>query len=238
MQIHKETDPSSLSQHAAQWIISQMERKLLTQDRFTWVLSGGNTPKMLYTLMASPAYRHKIPWGKLHLFWGDERDVPFEDPGNNGRMAYDAMIANVPIPAEQVHYIRTDVSPQQSATDYDRVLQSYFGEQGNTFDLVLLGMGDNGHTLSLFPGQPVVHEKKAWTFAYWLESQKMYRITMTAPVVNRASQIAFLVTGKDKTAVLHEVLYGPYNPDVYPAQIIKPVSGELHWFVDKEAIYE
>ena len=236
MEIHQFKDPATLSQAAAEWIVSLMEERLSKNDRFTWVLSGGNTPRMLYSLMASPPLNNRIPWSKLHLFWGDERDVPFEDPRNNGKMAFDSLLSRVPVPPGQIHYIRTNIPAEQSAIEYDRILHEYFKEGGESFDLVLLGMGPDGHTLSLFPGEKVIHEEQAWTKSYWLPSQNMNRITLTAPLVNRSARIAFLVTGADKAKSLQQVLHGPYDPDRFPSQIIKPVNGELHWFVDEEAM--
>ncbi|RYF70985.1 MAG: 6-phosphogluconolactonase, partial [Cytophagaceae bacterium] len=144
-------------------------------------------------------------------------------------------LGHVYTPEEQVHVWKTDLEPQEAAADYDRVLHEYFGDAGPTFDLVLLGMGDDGHTLSLFPGTEVVHEKTAWTAAYFLTKQDMYRLTLTAPVVNRATCVLFLVAGPKKAQPLKEVLEGAYNPDVYPSQEIKPVDGELIWLVDEKA---
>jgi 6-phosphogluconolactonase len=135
---------------------------------------------------------------------------------------------------EQIHVMRTDIEPALAAEEYEKVLQKYFGASGFTFDLVLLGMGDDGHTLSLFPGTPVVHEQEKWVTSFFLEAQNMYRITLTAPVVNRASRVAFLTSGKAKAPALREVLEGEFNPDKYPSQVIKPI-GELHWFVDRES---
>lgn len=233
--LHIEKDLDTLSQTLAAWITGHIEQTLQKQERFTWSLSGGNTPKRLYELLAAPPYRERIPWEKLHLFWGDERDVPFNDPRNNARMTYEMLLNQVPVVPEQVHVMRTDIPPERSSEEYEKILHRYFNHQPTSFDLVLLGMGDDGHTLSLFPGTPVIHETSVWTAAYYLTAQQMYRITLTTPVVNRSARIAFLVSGANKSAALKEVLEGAYNPDHYPSQIIHPENGELHWFADEAA---
>ncbi len=239
MHLHIFKTPDEFNHAVADWIVDCIAETLKTQERFTWVLSGGNTPKVLYELLAATPYREKIEWGKLHIFWGDERDVPFNDSRNNAKMAYDTLLNHVPIPPYHIHVMQTEnISAEKSAEQYQKVLQEYFpttDPQLPTFDLVLLGMGDDGHVLSLFPGTSVVHEEKAWATYLWLESQKMYRITLTKTVVNKSRQIAFLTTGATKAQALKEVLHGHYNPDLYPSQEIKPENGELHWFLDEAA---
>ncbi|GAB3696656.1 6-phosphogluconolactonase [Spirosoma flavus] len=235
MQLIVTKNPADLAKTAAKFIAKRINDVLKTQDRFTIALSGGSTPKALHELLAKSPYAEQIPWAQLHLFWGDERYVPIDDPQNNAGMAYDTLLGHVYTPEEQIHVWRTDLSPEEAAADYDRILHAYFGETGPTFDLILLGMGDDGHTLSLFPGTDVVHETTAWTKAYFLTKQDMYRLTITAPVANRAKCVLFLVAGPQKAAPLKEVLEGEFNPDVYPSQVIKPVDGELVWMVDEKA---
>ena len=240
MELHILKDSKEFSHSIAEWIIKHINDTLKKQDRFTWVLSGGNTPKALYELLTLAHYKNKIDWSKLHLFWGDERAVPFEDERNNAKMVYDTLLNHVNVPASQIHVMRTDISPEKSAAEYEKILREYFphttyNADHNTFDLVLLGMGDDGHTLSLFPGTEVIHEEKAWAKAYFLQAQDMYRITLTKHIVNQSARIAFLTTGKNKAHALKEVLEGEYNPDLYPSQVIDPVNGELHWFTDEEA---
>ncbi|WP_020603775.1 6-phosphogluconolactonase [Spirosoma spitsbergense] len=240
MQLIIKKNPTELAKAAASFITKRINEVLKTQDRFTIALSGGSTPKALHELLAKPPFVEQIPWMQLHIFWGDERYVPIEDEQSNAGMAYDTLLGHVYTPEEQIHVWRTDLEPDAAAADYDRVLHTYFGETGEaspgpTFDLVLLGMGDDGHTLSLFPGTDVVHEKKAWTKAYFLTQQTMFRLTLTAPIVNRASCILFLVAGPKKAEPLKEVLEGAYNPDTYPSQQIRPETGELIWLVDEKA---
>jgi 6-phosphogluconolactonase len=241
MHLHILKTPNEFNHAIADWIVEYISETLKTQERFTWVLSGGNTPKALYKLLAATPYREKITWEKLHIFWGDERNVPFSDSRNNAKMAYETLLNHVPIPASQIHIMQTEnISPEKSAEQYEKILHEYFSltihhSQLTTFDLVLLGMGDDGHVLSLFPGTAVVHEEHAWAKAFFLEAQDMYRITLTKSVVNKSKRIAFLTTGTNKAHALKEVLEGHYNPDLYPSQEIKSENGELHWFVDETA---
>lgn len=235
MTLHIQKDAAAVSQELAEWITSYIETILSKNDRFTWVLTGGNSPKALYDLLSTPPYSTRIAWEKLHFFWGDERAVPFEDERNNAKMTYTHLLNKVPVVPSQVHVMRTDIDPPEAANEYEQIIKSYFPNEGPSFDLVLSGMGGDGHTLSLFPGTAVVQEKKAWVTAFYLSPQQMFRITLTAPIVNRARQVAFLSFGAAKAHALYEVLQGKYNPDLYPSQLIQPASGELHWFTDTAA---
>lgn len=244
MQFHISKDTTELSKTVADWMVEYINKTLQKQDSFTLVLSGGSTPKKLHELLASDAYKNKIDWSKIHIFWGDDRFVPFNDERNNAKMAFDTLLNHVPVAKEHIHVMQTEnITPEDSAKAYEIILKEYFPKaltthnaQHTTFDLVLLGMGDDGHTLSLFPGKTaVIHETEKLCTSLWLESQDMYRITLTHPIVNQSAAIAFLVTGTSKVKALHEVLEGDYNPDLYPSQMIKPGSGELHWFLDEPA---
>lgn len=229
------SDATQLARDVADWLVHYEQEVLKQQDRFCIALSGGSTPKALHQLLADPPYRDQLSWEKWHVFWGDERYVPLTDERNNARMAFDTLLDHVPIPTDQIHVMETDSLPRRSMVDYAQTLHRYFDGHPYTFDLVLLGMGDDGHTLSLFPGTAVVQEQAAWTSSFFLEQQDMYRLTLTAPVVNQAAAVAFLVAGEKKVAALREVLQGDYQPDKYPAQVIKP-KGQLLWFVDKAAM--
>ncbi len=234
MELHVYKDGEALSQAAAKWIADRIGATLTSQGRFTIALSGGSTPKRLHQILAQTPYKEQIDWSKLHIFWGDERAVPFEDSRNNAKMAYDTLLNFVPVPPAQIHVMRTDIDPEESAAGYEKILHQYFDNTPFSFDLVLLGMGDDGHTLSLFPGMEIVHEEKAWAKAFYLPAQSMSRITLTKTIVNKSAAVAFLTAGTAKAHALKEVLRGAYNPDLYPSQEIKP-SGELHWFVDEAA---
>ncbi|MCF2487417.1 6-phosphogluconolactonase [Dyadobacter sp. CY347] len=235
MEIHIANDTGRLSHDLAAWLSDYIQKVLSKQDRFTFVLSGGSTPKQLYALLAQSPYKEAIDWQKVHFFWGDERAVPFEDSRNNAKMCYDELLNKVPVHADHIHIMRTDIEPEESAREYEKVLKEYFKDSEISFDFVLLGMGDDGHTLSLFPGTDVIHEKNAWVKAFYLPAQEMFRITLTAPIVNNAACVAFLAAGAGKAETLRHVLKGESNVDLYPSQIINPSRGELHWFVDQAA---
>ena len=231
-------DADQLSHALAEWITGLIEETLSRQEMFSLVLSGGNTPKKLNALLASPPYKDRIDWKKIHVFLGDERAVPPDDERNNARMAFDTLLNKVDIPPEQIHLMDTELSPEASAMEYEEELFEYFGTDvlpAQTFDLVLLGMGDDGHTLSLFPGTPVIHEENSWVSSFYLKEQDMYRITLTKNIVNHAKHIVFMISGKEKARAVHEVLEGERNPDLYPSQIIIPTQGELHFFMDEAA---
>ena len=231
LQLYKDAQETTTA--LADWIAELIQKTLEVKDRFSIALSGGETPKKLYQTLASDAYREKIKWDRLHIFWGDERFVPFTDDSNNAKMAFDNLLNKVNIPSEQVHKIWTDVTPEESARRYENILHKYFDEKQTTFDLVLLGMGDDGHTLSLFPGSEVLNDKNSWVNAV-SSKEKGERITLMPAVVNRSAAIAFLVTGENKAKILQKVLENITSRN-YPAQLIQPENGELYWFVDEAA---
>ena len=235
MKLHIYKDPATVSKALAEWITACIETTLQQQDRFTWVVTGGSSPKQLYELLAASPYKERIDWKKLHIFWGDERVVPFEDDRNNAKMTFNHLLSKVPVVPAQVYKMDTRIDAEKSAEAYEKILRTYFNEEGSTFDLVLTGMGDDGHTLSLFPHTAVIHEKRAWVKAFYLEPQQMFRITLTAPLVNRSRKIVFLTFGAGKAQAVAAVLEGERNVDQYPSQIIDPVNGELHLFTDEAA---
>jgi len=225
----------TLSHVFADWLIDYIKEVLSIQDRFTIALAGGNTPRRLYQLLASDEYRDQVEWKRIHFFWGDERYVPPSDDRNNAKMAFEALLNHVPLNREQVYPMQTEVDPQESAASYEQTLHRYFDQHTSTFDLVLLGLGDNAHTLSLFPGYKVVKETNKWVCSFFLKEENIYRITLTAPVVNLASRVAFLVSGGDKAAAVYHVYAGEHDPDLYPAQIIQPFNSRQYWFCDEAA---
>lgn len=210
--------------------------------RFTWALAGGSTPRTVYQLLASDFYRERMPWSAIHFFWGDERHVPPDHPDSNFRMAREAMLDHVPVPAENVHRIRAEEpDAQRAAAEYEATLRSFFAlspgkAQGEwpRFDLILLGLGKDGHTASLFPGGDAVRERERLVVAPWVEAQQTFRITLTAPVLNCAERTMFLVSGEEKAEALHAVLEGAREPERYPAQI---VEGNRLWMVDRAAAH-
>jgi 6-phosphogluconolactonase len=233
--LHIYNNADAVALNAATFITEKIESTLKTQDRFTIALSGGSTPKKLHQILATEPFKSRIDWTKIHVFWGDERAVPFLDERNNAKMAYDTLLSHVPVPPNQVHIMNTDLDPRESALEYSSILLNYFGEKQPTFDLIILGMGDDGHTLSLFPYTEVVHENNLTCTAFFLKQQEMFRITLTKKAANLSSCVLFLTTGSSKANALFQVLKGEKNIDLYPSQTIQPINGELHWMVDNEA---
>jgi 6-phosphogluconolactonase len=237
--INIQPNAEAVAQAAAEFIAERIKIVLQKQDRFTLALSGGSTPKRLHQLLAAAPFKDTIDWSRLHIFWGDERYVPLDDERNNARMAYDTLLNQVVVPEDQVHIMRTDYAdPRQCAIEYETILHRYFDQKENSFDLILLGMGDDGHTLSLFPGTEIVHETQRWCAAFYLQQQDMFRVTLTKTIANKSACVLFLTTGKAKAPALHQVLHGDSNITLYPAQVIQPEKGELHWIIDKAAAGE
>lgn len=199
------------------------------------VLSGGNSPKSLYELLASAAYRDKIDWSKVYFFFGDERYVPADDPAYNGLMAKKALFEPLNIAQENIFYIDTAVKAGEAASKYARTILSQFNDDPLRFDLVLLGLGDDAHTASLFPNTKVLYEKSALVKDVYVDKLKAERITLTAALINEAAVIAFLVFGAGKAEAVKNVLHGTGDIDKYPAQLISPEDGELYWYLDEPA---
>lgn len=235
MKLHIFKNKEKMSEELASWVGDVISDSLKNQEFFSLVLSGGETPKLLFKKLVSKEFKEKINWKRIHIFWGDERVVPFTDERNNAKMAYDLLINHIDIPATQVHIIRTDIEPNFAVDEYRKMLHTHFDHTSQSFDLVLLGMGDDGHTLSLFPDSPIIEEHTNWVNAVFSKKQEMYRITLMPMLINRASKIAFIVDGATKAKVLQKVLEGEYVPTKLPAQIINPKEGELHWFLDEAA---
>jgi 6-phosphogluconolactonase len=235
-------DPDTLAARAAEHIREASVRAIAARGRFTLALAGGSTPEKAYRLLAQPQRAGSIDWSKTHLFFGDERFVPHDDPRSNYGMARRALLRSAPIPAQQVFPIPTDLAtPQESAAAYARVLATFFGvEPGKDvprFDLILLGMGDDGHTASLFPGKPALREQSAWVVATppGVLPPPVDRVTLTFPVLNTAREVLFLVTGEKKAAPLRDVLEGAADVTVHPAAGVRPREGTLTWLVDEAA---
>jgi 6-phosphogluconolactonase len=231
-------DLEALSQAAAELFTVQSRQASLICGRFSVAFSGGETPRRLYEILAASPYRERIHWDEVHIFWSDERCVPEDDPRNNAMMARQVLLDYVPIPPDHIHPIRCDQSPQQAAIQYEQELKDFFSTQNPNFHLVLLGLGENGHIASLFPHTPVLNEQVKWVSDVYIKQLGMYRITFTAPFINQASQVVFLVSGADKAQVLENVLEGPYQPHDLPAQLIRPNGEHPIWLVDKAASHK
>jgi 6-phosphogluconolactonase len=233
----------ALMQAAAQRFAACAEAAIQAAGRFVVALSGGSTPKRLYALLATEPYAGRVQWSRVHVFWGDERCVPPDDPASNYRTAREALLSRVPVPEGNVHRMRGEDDPGSAAAAYERELREIFvtpdGPPACTparrFDLVLLGMGDNGHTASLFPGTPAVRETERWVMAQCVNAVSMWRVTLTPVIINSAAEVTFLVSGGEKAGMLRRVLKGPNMPDALPAQAIAPGHGRLRWLVDATA---
>ncbi|WP_224998710.1 6-phosphogluconolactonase [Cesiribacter sp. SM1] len=224
-----------LSKTAAEEFIQAAREAVEERGKFTVALTGGSSPLHLYQLLAQSPYRERVPWSQTYVFWGDERWVPLTDEKSNAKMAFENLLDLVPIPKDQIFPMWGEQEPEEFALYYESLLHQHLDEAGGSFDLILLGMGDDGHTASLFPGTAVLEEKSRWVQAYYLAPQEMYRVTLTAPCINRASKIVFLTFGEKKADALYEVLQGEHNPRQYPSQLINPKNGEVLWLVGKAA---
>lgn len=237
--VHVYPDTAGLARAAAELFVHLAEGAVRARGRFTVALAGGSTPRGTYALLASEAFAPRVDWSRVHVFWGDERCVPPEHPESNHRMARETLLDHVPIPPANVHRIPCEQEPMRAAATYERTLQEFFalapGAGVPQFDLILLGMGDDGHTASLFPGTAALHERRRWVVAHYVEKLQAWRVTLTPAVLNAADHVAFLVSGAGKATRLREVLRGSYQPDILPAQIVQPASGRLVWLVDAAA---
>jgi 6-phosphogluconolactonase len=227
-------DLAALTRGAADLFVERLRRSAAPSP-FHVALAGGETPEGLYKLLAAGPYQDRIDWQRVHIFWGDERCVPPEDSRSNERMARQSLLDRVPVPPEHVHPIRCQGSAQLAAREYGRLLQAFFGSQGATFDLVLLGLGSDGHTASLFPGSASLLEAHELVVATEGGDPDLPRVTMTALAINRSACVAFLVSGEGKAHALQSVLEGVRDPIRWPAQLIRPQGGDLYWLVDHAA---
>lgn len=229
-------DTAALIAATADEIVRMARMAVDARGRFVWALAGGSTPRDVYHLLASDPCRERMPWNAIHCFWGDERHVPPDDADSNFRMAREAMLDAVPVPAGNIHRVMAEEpDAQRAAQEYESTLRSFFALASGAwpvFDLIQLGLGKEGHTASLFPGGAAIHERERLVVAPWVEAQNTFRVTFTPPVLNHARRTLFLVSGEEKAEALHAVLEGAREPDVYPAQI---VEGNRLWMVDRAA---
>ncbi|MFV8269543.1 6-phosphogluconolactonase [Flavobacterium sp. GT2N3] len=225
-----------ITAHAANMFVAAAQNAIQKRGRFLVAITGGSSPVLIYKLLATPQYKDKIDWENVFVFWGDERWVALDDARSNAKMSFEHLLNHVGIPKSNVFPMyKEGFSPEEYALEYEKLIKSFTGANGQ-FDLILLGMGDDGHTASLFPGEVVLHENDKWVSAYYLESQSLYRITLTASFINRAKEIVVITFGESKAHALNEVLYGDYNPEKYPMQLIKPLDGKLLFLTDQAAI--
>jgi 6-phosphogluconolactonase len=234
-------DATPLVRRAAEEFVQAAAGAVAKSGCFTVAISGGSTPRALHTLLADdPAFRSHVPWEKMHIFFGDERHVPPDHRDSNYRMAMETLISRSPLKPDQITRIKGEYDDtEKAALEYQQALRAYFKLQDGElprFDLVLLGMGDEGHTASLFPGTKALHAASTrFVVRNWIGKLFTERITLTAPAINQANQVIFLVTRADKAPALKAVLEGPYEPEQLPSQLIQPASGKLLWLVDQAA---
>ncbi|MFD1873018.1 6-phosphogluconolactonase [Hymenobacter bucti] len=219
----------------ADYFVERAAQAIERRGRFAVALSGGSSPKQLYELLASPAYRGRVAWEQTYFFFGDERNVPHTSPESNYLMAKKALFDPLGVRPSQVFAVDTELNPAEAAAQYCVDIEEFFGEKKAKFDLVLLGLGDNAHTASLFPHTPVLHDKTVGVKEVWLPEQQVFRITLTAPLINQARAVAFLVYGAGKAEAVQQILEQDRDIEQYPAQLIEPSSGELAWFLDEAA---
>jgi len=234
-------DHRSFVDGAAAFIAGLAVESIAARGCFTLALSGGSTPRPIYARLAATDCVERIDvdpidWGKVHVFFSDERCVPPDDAASNYRMACEALFDHVPLPSANVHRMCGEEDPTLAALAYEQNLQSVFCTSAvPAFDLICLGMGDDGHTASLFPGTAALREQERWVVAQYVAVALAWRVTFTSALINAARHVAFLVEGAGKSETLRRVLAGPYQPDVLPSQLIQPISGQVHWLVDAAA---
>jgi 6-phosphogluconolactonase len=235
-----EPDSAALARRAAEYFVEMAEQSVAKHGRARIAISGGSTPKAAFQLLADPAQplRKRMPWEQLELYWVDERTVPPDHAESNYRMTREAMLDHVPLKPEQVHRMEGELEPEAAAARYESMLRNTFrleGAESPRFDLISLGMGDDGHTASLFPHTEGIHEMGRLVMANQVPQKDTWRITLTWPVINQGSSVFFLIGGKNKAELVKEVFMGPRDPERLPSQLIWPASGILTLFLDKAA---
>jgi 6-phosphogluconolactonase len=236
LKVYDTVDEEILSM--AEYIVALANKSLANSERFSFALSGGKSAKKLYDILTNDQFRNKIDWQKIDFFLGDERYVPHTDDASNFKMAKETLLVPLHIPSSNIFPVNTSIPPDDAASDYWSTIQHYFKGEEPRFDFILLGFGDNSHTASLFPFTPVLNDTTPGVKPVWLQDQQVYRITLNAPLINLAKNIAFLVYGKEKASAVFHVIKGYRDIQRHPAQLIEPVSGEVYWFLDKEAASE
>ena len=226
--------PQAVTEAAAERIVAACEATLHSRETFSLCLAGGSTPRATYELLAHPEWASQIDWRRVEIFFGDERAVPPDHPDSNYGMARRALLDHVPIPRDNIHRMKGELEPERAATEYGQLLKNRFGDDGG-LDLLLLGMGDDGHTLSLFPRTAALDEPRHRCVANHVPKLDAWRITLTAVFANRSGHVLALVTGTSKGKALSEVLEGDGDPHDYPIKLIQPIAGGLEFLIDADA---
>ena len=246
-QIRVYRDPDELALKAARRFARLADQYTIGSGLFKVALSGGSTPRKMLSILAEEPFLDTVPWSSIYFFWGDERCVPPDHPDSNYRMAWEALLSKAPVPGENIFRIPAeDPDPDRAAEEYSRTLTQFFLSRADKsataplsnmprFDLVLLGMGPDGHTASLFPHTAAIHDGENAVVANFVEKFNAHRITFTAATINNARNVTFVVAGEDKAEALKHVIEGGYEPELYPSQLIHPRKGTLLWMVDEAA---
>jgi len=219
----------------ANYIVTLAEQAIANEGKFSIALSGGSSPKKLYELLASPAFNKKVDWENVYFFFGDERNVPQDDKDSNYLMVKTALFDPLSFDDSNIFAVDTSLSPEEAAAEYTKAISLFFDDEPMAFDLVLLGLGDNSHTASLFPNTSILQDDSVAVKEVFLTDQQIYRISFTAPLINLAKHIAFLVYGEGKAIAVHHVLEDAKNIEIYPAQLIALTTGDVRWFLDEAA---
>jgi 6-phosphogluconolactonase len=228
-------DMEAMSVGAAERFNTLAKETIVSRGRFIAALSGGSTPRRFYSLLGSPLYRDKIDWNKVHLFWADERCVPRGHSESNFKLVADTLLAQVALPAKNIHRIKGENKPELAAEEYEQNIRSFFGSQTTPeFDILFLGAGEDGHTASLFPGTVTLREMIRLAMPVYLDPPNLHRVTLTLPLLNQARRVLFLVSGQAKARMVYEIVENG-NPHGYPAGLVHPAHGSIAWFVDKDA---
>ncbi len=234
-ELHVLPTPGEAADAAAAFVADLADEHGSAAGRFTIALSGGSTPRLLYQALACDPYAAGMAWDRWHVFWSDERCLPPDYDESNYRMTREALLDRVYIPAQQIHRIRGEIEPEEAAAAYGNVVVDTFGNTSPSFDLILLGIGEDGHTASLFPGTEALRERRKLVAANWAPHLQAHRITFTLPLINMAKNVAFLANDESKAEVLRDVLEPSQGEDTLPAAMVRPAQGMIHWFVTTDA---
>lgn len=233
--IHVFDSNVELVKAAAEKIVEIVTLAITERSRCSVALAGGSTPRDVYALLATENYRSRVEWENVFLFWGDERCVPPEHPDSNFRMVKESLLANINIPPLNIFRIRGEIEPAAAAEEYEFILNDFFKNAAPRFDLILLGLGDDGHTASLFPGTNALDETQRWAISIFVPKFNSYRMTLTLPVINNARHVVFIVSGKSKSQIIPRVINSEEQIKELPATFVRPLNGQLDWLLDAEA---
>ncbi len=235
LSIHIRTTPEDIAKLACERLIQSLSAAVDERGTASLVLSGGQTPRRVYELLASPSFIDRLDWTHIHLFFGDERMVPPDHPDSNFGMARRALMERISVPDQNVHRMKGELSPDAAAREYAVAMEDFFKYEFPRFDCVLLGIGEDGHTASLFPGASVLHERKKWTSEVFVARLNVWRVTLTLPIINNARQVVFLAEGDKKASIVRKTVYVGTPTEEIPASLIHPERGTLHWMLDADA---